>query len=298
MRVVVSGVSGLIGSALHARLKAEGHDVVALSRRPIPPLETIVWDLTNGRFDAGGLDGADYVIHLAGEPVAQRWNEATRRAIRTSRVEATRLLVEGLKSLQNKPKALISASAVGFYGSSGDERLDESSPPGSGFLPDTCIQWEKAALDAMGLGIRTVVLRIGIVLSTRAGALAKMLLPFKLGLGGPAGSGDQWMPWIHIDDIVGALFFAMENEGLMDVVNGTAPSPVTNREFSKALGRALSRPAFLPAPAAALRLALGDMAEIVLEGQRAVPRKLTEAGYQFRYPELDGALADVLRERK
>lgn len=299
MKVAVSGVSGMIGSALRSSLVKDAHDVIALTRQPsLPPLESITWDIDNGRFDASGLENVDAVVHLAGEPVAQRWNDVRKKEIRDSRVRSTRLVVEGLKSLKNPPKVLVSASAVGFYGDGGDTELDESAPAGEGFLPDVCQEWEKATMETLGLGIRAVCLRIGIVLSTKGGALGKMLLPFKLGVGGPVGSGKQWMPWIHIDDIVGALRYVLANDDLVGAVNATAPHPVTNAEFSKALGRALHRPAFMPAPAFGLKLLFGEMAEILLEGQRAVPKKLQFAGYEFKYPDLADALEDVVRQRK
>ncbi len=299
MKVVISGVSGLVGTALRANLTAGGHEVLALSRRAsLPPLTTITWDIENGRFDASLLEGVDVVVHLAGEPVAQRWSEKTKKAIRQSRVRGTKLLVEGLKSLRQKPKLLLSASAVGFYGDGEDRELDETSPPGEGFLPEVCQEWETAALDAMGLGMRAVCLRTGIVLSTKGGALRKMLLPFRLGLGGPLSTGRQWMPWIHIDDLVGAMRFIMEKEDLMGVVNGTSPNPVTNRDFTKGLGRVLRRPTLFPIPEFGLKLLFGEMAQILLEGQKVKPQKLQVAGFTFRHPELEEALSDILANRK
>lgn len=299
MKVAISGASGLIGTALRSSLTGDGHEIVALTRQAtLPPLETITWDVDNGRFDASRLEGIDAVIHLSGEPVAQRWNEAKKQAIRDSRIRGTKLLVEGLKTLKNPPKLLVSASAVGFYGDGGDTELDESAPPGEGFLPSVCHEWEKATMEALGLGIRAVCMRIGIVLSTQGGALAQMLLPFKLGVGGPIGSGRQWMPWVHIDDIVGAFRYTIANDDLVGAVNGTSPNPATNAEFTKALGRALHRPAFIPVPAFGLELLFGEMSQILLEGQRAIPQKLQFAGYEFKYPRLDDALEDVLSQRK
>jgi uncharacterized protein (TIGR01777 family) len=299
MKVAVSGATGLIGAALRESFLRDGVQVLALSRRKsVAPLETVTWDVENGRFDASALEGVDAVVHLAGESIAQRWSESRKKAIRGSRVEGTRLLVEGLKSLKNRPKVLVSSSAIGFYGNRDDEVLDESSPPGTGFLPETCQAWERAAMEAMGLGVRTAVVRTGIVLSTRGGALGKMLLPFRMGLGGPVGSGRQWMSWIHIDDLVGAIRFTLEKEDVMAAVNGTAPNPVTNQEFTRALGRALSRPAFLPAPALGMKLIFGEMSELLLEGQRVIPRKLAANGFKFRHPELLGALEDVLERKR
>jgi hypothetical protein len=299
MKVAVSGITGLIGSALRESLVADGASLLAISRKPaLPPLESITWDVENGRFDATALEGVDAVVHLAGEPIAQRWNERRKQAIRESRVKSTRLLVEGLKSLTRRPRVLVSGSAIGFYGDRGDELLDESAPAGTGFLPETCQAWERAAMEAMGLGIRTAVLRTGIVLSTRGGALKTMLTPFRLGAGGPVGSGKQWMSWIHIDDIVGAIRFLLEKDDLMGAVNGTAPEPATNADFTRALGKALSRPAFLPAPTFGLKIAFGEMASILLESQRVLPKKLQEARYRFRHPKLDAALSDLLSGKR
>jgi uncharacterized protein (TIGR01777 family) len=299
MKVAVSGITGLIGSALRDSLAADGASVLAITRQPtLPPLESISWDVENGRFDATALEGVDAVVHLAGEPIAQRWNGRRKQAIRESRVKSTRLLVEGLKSLARKPKVLVSGSAIGFYGDRGDEILDERAPAGTGFLAETCQEWERVAMEAMGLGIRTAVLRTGIVLSTRGGALKTMLTPFRLGAGGPVGSGKQWMSWIHIDDIVGAIRFLLENDELMGAVNGTSPEPATNADFTRALGKALSRPAFLPAPTFGLKIAFGEMASVLLEGQRVLPKKLQEAGYRFRHPKLDAALSDLLARKR
>jgi uncharacterized protein (TIGR01777 family) len=296
MKVAISGVTGLIGEPLRKSFAADGFEVLALTRqRAMPPLRTITWDIQKGRFDASALEGIDVVVHLAGEPVAQRWTDRSKQAIRDSRVKGTRLLVEGLKSLSKRPRVLVSASAVGFYGDGGDRELDESSPAGAGFLADVCQEWEHAAMDALGLGIRAAVIRIGIVLTTRGGALGKMLLPFKLGLGGPVGRGTQWMPWIHIDDLVAAFRHVVSNEDIVGAVNATTPNPVTNAEFSRALGKALHRPAVLPAPAFALKLVLGQMSEIVLDGQRALPTKLVQSGFEFRHTEIEEALGDVLK---
>jgi len=299
MKVAISGASGLVGTALRESFSADGVDLLALTRRKsLPPLATVTWDVEKGRFDASSLEGVYAVVHLAGEPVAQRWTEATKTAIRESRLKGTQLLVEGLKSLKDKPKVLFSASAVGFYGDGGDEVLTESSPAGRDFLAGVCEDWEHAAMEAMGLGVRTVVGRIGVVLSTRGGALRKMLTPFRLGLGGPVGSGRQWMSWIHIGDLVGAIRFILHDDDLMGAVNLTAPHPVRNAEFTKSLGAALHRPAVMPAPAFGLKLAFGEMAQVLLDGQRALPAKLEEAGYQFRQPELGPALEDVLEGGK
>lgn len=295
MKVAISGVSGLIGSALRESLAADGHETLAISRRAsLPGLTTATWDVAEGRFDPGPLEGIDAVVHLAGEPVAQRWSEPAKKAIRASRVDGTRLLVAGLERLERKPKVLVSASAVGYYGDRGDTELDESSPAGEGFLPTVCQEWEDAALEARKLGIRTVAVRIGVVLSTRGGALGKMLLPFRLGLGGKLGDGRQWMSWIHVDDLVSVFRLALDRDDLAGVVNGTGPNPVRNADFVRELGRALHRPAVLPAPAFALKLVFGEMAQILLESQRAAPRKALAAGLSFRYPELGAALGDLV----
>ena len=298
MKVAITGASGLIGDALRKSFEANGVEVLAVSRRKnLPALQTITWDIETDRFDASALEGVDAVVHLAGEPVAQRWSNTTKKTIRQSRVQGTKLLVEGLKSLSKRPKVIVSASAVGFYGDRGDQELDELSAPGTGFLPNMCQEWERETMKALGLGIRAVVVRTGIALSTRGGALAKMLLPFRLGLGGPVGGGRQWMPWIHIDDVVAAYRYVISNQDIVGAVNATAPNPVTNGDFSRALGRALSRPAVLPAPGFALKLLFGQMAEIVLEGQRVVPKKLQESGFEFRHRNIEEALRNVLSNK-
>ena len=298
MKVAISGVSGLIGEALKKSFAADGVEVLALTRREnLSPLQTITWDIETGRFDASALEGVDAVVHLAGEPVAQRWSDTTKKTIQDSRVKGTKLLVEGLKSLSKRPKVIVSASAVGFYGDSGDQELDELSAPGKGFLPNMCQEWERETMKALGLGIRAAVVRVGIALSTRGGALAKMLLPFRLGLGGPVGGGRQWMPWIHIDDVVAAYRYVVSHQDIVGAVNATAPNPVTNGDFSRALGRALGRPAVLPAPGFALKLLFGQMAEIVLEGQRVLPKKLQESGFEFRHRDIEEALRDVLSNK-
>lgn len=287
MIVAITGGTGFIGNALVEALKARGDQVRLLSRTRGPYL----WDPLAGPPPPEVLDGADAVVHLAGETVSQYWTAAAKRRIRESRVVGTRNLVEGLRRMSAPPRVLVSASAVGFYGDRGDEILDESSAPGTGFLPEVSQVWEAEANAASGLGIRVVTKRTGVVLHPGGGALAKMLLPFKLGLGGRLGSGRQWMPWVHLDDQVGLTLFALDTPSLSGPVNAVAPDPVTNAEFVRALGRALRRPAVIPAPAFALKMALGEMAQIVLSSQRVVPRALEQAGYVFRYPRLPDALA-------
>jgi uncharacterized protein (TIGR01777 family) len=282
MRVAITGASGLIGSRIGDALRARGDEVVGVSLR-------------SGAPDSATFAGVDGVVHLAGEPVAQRWTDEAREAIRSSRVEGTRALVEALTAADLSPRVLVSASAVGYYGSRGDERLDESAAPGDDFLAQVCIGWEREAQAAAAHGIRVVNVRTGVVLAKSGGALAKMLLPFRLGIGGPVAGGRQYMPWIHIDDLVGIYIAALDDETWSGPVNASAPEPVTNAAFSKALGRALHRPAVAPVPAFAIRLLYGDMAEIVTEGQRAIPARPLELGYTFAHPDLGEALADALR---
>ena len=282
MRVAITGASGLIGSRIGAALRARGDEVVGVSLR-------------SGAPDAATFAGVDGVVHLAGEPVAQRWTDDAREAIRSSRIEGTRALVQALAAADPSPRVLVSASAVGYYGTRDEERLDESAAPGDDFLAQVCIGWEREAQAATEHGIRVVNVRTGVVLAKSGGALAKMLLPFRLGIGGPVAGGRQYMPWIHIDDLVGIYIAALDNETWSGPVNASAPEPVTNAAFSKALGRALHRPAVAPVPAFAIRLLYGDMAEIVTEGQRAIPARPLELGYSFAHPDLDEALADALR---
>ena len=301
MKIAVTGATGLIGAALGERLRQEGNDVLVISRRKnlSSPFPVVHWNPERGELDTRSLEGVDAVVHLAGETIAERWTPEKQERIRTSRVAGTRFLVDGLKRLSKRPSVLIGSSAVGFYGNRGDEELDEGSPPGTGFLPEICQAWEAEVARASELGMRAVRLRTGIVLSTKGGALAKMLLPFKLGLGGPVGSGSQWMSWIHIDDVVGGYHFALHHSDLSGAANLTAPQPVRNADFTRALGRALGRPAFLPAPGFALKLIFGEMAQdLLLDGQRVLPRRLESAGYQFQHTGVDDALADAVSSRK
>ena len=301
MKIAVTGATGLIGAALCERLRQEGNDVLVITRREnsSSPFPVVHWNPERGELDTRSLEGVDAVMHLAGETIAERWTPEKKERIRTSRVAGTRFLVDGLKRLSKRPSVLIGSSAVGFYGNRGDEVLDEGSPPGTGFLPEICQAWEAEVARASELGMRAVRLRTGIVLSTKGGALAKMLLPFKLGLGGPVGSGSQWMSWIHIDDVVGGYHFALHHSDLSGAANLTAPQPVRNADFTRALGRALGRPAFLPAPGFALKLIFGEMAQdLLLDGQRVLPRRLESAGYQFQHTGVDDALADAVSSRK
>ena len=289
----MSGSSGLIGSAVARFLASGGHRVSRLVRRLEALGEAdIPWDPAEGRLEADPLEGLDAVVHLAGESIAAgRWTRARKAGIRESRIRGTRLLSEALARLDNPPRVLLCASAVGFYGDRKDEEVDESAAPGRGFLSEVCQEWEAATEPAARRGIRVVVLRFGVVLSAAGGALPRMLTPFRLGLGGRVGTGRQWMSWVALADAVEAIHFALVQGALAGALNVVAPSPVTNRELARVLGRVLRRPAFLPVPAVALRLALGEMGEeLLLSGQRVVPRRLLDAGFTFRHPDLEEAL--------
>ena len=282
MRVTITGASGLIGTKLVTALSERGDEVTKLSLRGGPP-------------DPAAVAGRDAVVHLAGENVAQRWTDAARREIRDSRERGTRRLVEAIARADPRPRALVSSSAVGYYGPHGDERVDEDSPPGGDFLAQVCVTWEREADEAVALGLRVVKVRTGVVLDKDGGALSKMLLPFKLGAGGPVAGGRQYMPWVHVDDVVGIYLRAIDDPAWQGAVNATAPEPVTNKTFSQALGKALHRPAVAPIPGAAIRLLYGDMAEIVTTGQRAIPKRTIGLGYSHQHVDLDEALASALR---
>lgn len=296
MNILITGASGLVGSTLIPALNAQGHRTLALVRRAPKTDDEIAWNPADGAIDAARMENIDAVVHLAGENIAAgRWTQAQKDRIRSSRVEGTRLLSETLAKLKTPPKALVTASAVGYYGDRGEETLTEDSPPGAGFLPDVSIAWETAAKPAEQAGIRTVYIRIGIVLTPKGGALGKMLLPFKLGLAGVVGSGAQYMSWIALDDLIAVFVHALENSAMSGPVNATAPHPVTNREFTKTLGRVLGRPTIFPLPAFAARLALGEMADaLLLSGARALPARLQDAGFSFAHPHLEGTLRHML----
>lgn len=300
MKILVTGSSGLIGKSLIAFLTTGGHSVTRLVRRASSPnagQEPIVrWDPVLGMIDHEGLEGHDAVVHLGGENIAsRRWNERQKKAIRDSRLHGTRMLCDALLKLRQPPKTLVCASAVGVYGDRGDEILDEKSPAGDGFLAELCRDWEAATEPVRPRGIRVVNLRFGVVLSPAGGALAKMLLPFKLGLGGIIGSGRQYWSWIEIDDAIGAIQHALTSDQLSGPVNAVSPNPSTNRDFTKTLGHVLRRPTVFPMPAFAARLALGQMAdEMLLASARVLPRRLEETGFVFRYPELEPALRHLL----
>lgn len=303
MRVVVSGATGTIGRTLVGELLRAGHDVIALSRdagraQAIlgEAVKITVWPDPTAESPPGeALEGADAVVHLLGEPIAQRWTDQAKRRIRDSRVESTRRLVATLHSLpqESRPRVLVSQSAAGFYGVRGEEWLDEDAPPGTDWLAGVVVDWEAAALQAEDV-TRVVTTRTGVVFSPTGGALAKMLPFFRLGVGGPVAGGHQYVPWVHLDDVVGGLILCLEEDQLSGAVNLTSPNPVSNAEFSRALGRALHRPAVLPVPGVALELLYGQMAMIITTGQRLRPAQLLRVGHRFRQPEVDGALADVL----
>lgn len=294
MKVLISGASGLVGSALDARLAAGGHDMVRLTRSaPRGPGE-FHWDPAAGEIDPGALDGVDAIVHLAGETVAGRWTDAKKQQIRDSRVLGTRLLAETAAAYDPRPRAFVSASAIGYYGDRGDDPVAEGSPMGTGFLAEVVRDWEAAAQPAREAGIRVVNLRFGIVQSAAGGALRAQLPLFRLGLGGRVGRGRQYVSWVAIDDVARAIEHALSSDRLSGPVNVTAPEPVTNAEYARTLGRVLRRPAVLPAPAPVLRLVLGEFSGELLGGQRVRPDRLLEEGFEFQYPELEGALRHVL----
>jgi hypothetical protein len=291
MRILVTGASGLVGSALCPALEAAGHAVVRLARSG-----PVSWSPTARSIDGAALDGIDAVVHLAGESVAGRWTPARKQRILASRRDGTRFLAETLAALPEPPKVLVSASAIGFYGDRHDELLTEQSPAGTGFLAEVARQWEAATAPAAAAGIRVVTIRTGIVLTRNGGALPAMLPPFRLGLGGPIGSGRQWWSWLALADLVAIYERALADASLAGPVNAVAPGAVTNREFARTLGRVLGRPALLPLPAPAVKLLLGEMGvEMLLAGAHVQPAVLTAAGFAFRFPQLGDALQAVLR---
>jgi uncharacterized protein (TIGR01777 family) len=295
MKILITGGSGLVGSAIREKLAAEGHDFFSLVRREPRSEREIRWNPEGGTIDSAALEGFDAVIHLAGEGIAGRWTAAKKQRIRDSRLKGTRLLCKSLAKLARPPRVLLSASAVGFYGNRGNEILTETSAPGNTFLSKLCTEWEAAADHADQNETRVVKLRLGVVLSRNGGALKKMLLPFKLGAGGIIGDGKQYWSWIAIDDVVGAVRHALTTETLRGAVNIVAPNPVTNREFTRSLGKVLHRPTIFPMPAFAARLAFGEMAdELFLGSARVQPEKLLATGYTFRFPQLEGAFRHLL----
>ncbi|MHB0947785.1 MAG: TIGR01777 family oxidoreductase [Gemmatimonadaceae bacterium] len=296
-RVAITGASGLVGSALVAALRASGSRVQRLVRGAPRTADDVRWDSATGTIDAAGLEGVDAIVNLAGEPIAQRWNPAVRARIRGSRVEGTALLARAIVAMAAPPRLLLSGSAVGIYGDRKDEMLDEASAPGADWLAQVARDWEEAAIAAESARTRVITLRTGVVLSPHGGVLARLLPPFRLGLGGPLGDGMQWMSWISLTDMVEAILFLIHagGDGVRGAVNLVAPEPVRNRDFAHTMGRVLHRPALIPVPKVALRAAFEGMADAtLLASQRAIPRRLSEAGYRFRFPDLEPALRHEL----
>jgi uncharacterized protein (TIGR01777 family) len=299
MKILITGATGLIGRALCHTLSEDGHIIVGVSRASGKPdglevAEMYQWDPQAGPLPEAALDQIDTVISLAGEPIAKRWSDQQKKSIRDSRIVTTRNLVEGMRRAKRKPQVFVSSSAVGYYGNRGDEQLEETSPPGRGFMSEVCQEWEREAARASELGVRVALVRTGVVLSSDGGALQKMLPPFKLGLGGRLGSGKQWFPWIHIDDIAGIFRHAIVNARVTGPINGAAPQAATNAEFTRELGHALHRPVFVPVPEIALRMLMGEMADVLFDSQRVIPAVALASGYEFRHPQLGPALADVM----
>ena len=294
-RIAITGASGFVGSALASHLTKGGHSVIRIGRGETKPGPDVVWSPEKGILDGEALEGVSGVVHLAGASVAQRWSADHKRAIRDSRVQGTRLLATTLARLRTPPSVLLSMSAVGIYGNRGAERLDETSSTGKGFLADVARQWEGAADSARAAGIRVVHPRTGIVLNPRGGALERLVPIFNLGAGGKIGGGDQYMSWIALTDVVRALVFLLDGDSLGGPVNLTAPAPATNAEFSRTLGRVMHRPVVATVPEFAIRLAFGEMGEeTLLGGQQVIPKRLTDAGFAFSFPTLEGALAAEL----
>ena len=302
MKVLVTGASGRIGKALCDELLKRGDEIVGLTRSPDkageaqPRVTWHAWEPTLERPTAAAFESVDGVVNLVGEKIDQRWSDEAKRKIMDSRKLATHNLVGAIEGLTARPKVLVSQSAVGYYGDRGDEELDESSAPGEGFDSSVCVEWERAAHEVEPTGVRLAIVRTGQVMETGGGILGELLLPFKLGLGGPLAGGRQWLPWIHIADELGVLTWALDTEAVSGVVNGTAPNPVTNKEWSKALGKALHRPAVLPIPGLAVEVKFGrEFGKVAQGGQRVLPKRTQELGYAFKYPEIDGALRDLLQ---
>jgi uncharacterized protein len=301
MKVLVTGASGRIGKALCDELLARGDEVVGLTRGPEkareaqPQIDWHAWEPTLERPDAAAFEGVEGVVNLVGEKINQRWTDEAKQKIMDSRKVATHNLVGTIEGLATKPKVLVSQSAVGYYGNRGDETIDESSAPGDSFDARVCVEWEAAAREVEAAGVRLAIVRTGQVMETGGGILGELLLPFKLGLGGPLAGGKQWVPWIHLSDEVGILAWALDTESVSGVVNGSAPNPVTNKEWSKALGRALGRPAVLPIPGLAVEVKFGkEFGKIAQGGQKVLPRRTEELGYAFKWPEIDAALRDLV----
>jgi len=294
MRIALTGATGLIGGRLRTHFAKQGHEVICLSRRSVSQPGWYPWEPESGPPPREALLGSEAVVHLAGEPVAQRWSAEVKRRIVSSRVDATRALVTAFKALPAPPRVLVCASAIGYYGSRGDELLPESASAGTGFLAQTCFEWEQTARAAAEFGVRVVSPRIGVVLDRVGGALAKMLPPFRAGLGGPIAGGQAWMSWIHLHDLVRMIAWVLETPAVSGPLNAVAPNPVRNEEFTQALAAALRRPAFFPVPALALKLLYGEMGEVVLASQRVIPERAVQSGFQYDWPELAPALRDLI----
>jgi uncharacterized protein (TIGR01777 family) len=310
MRIIITGGTGFIGRKLTDSLATDSHEVIILSRHPkqvkeFPAQVKIVgWDAKSAQGWGHLADGADVIVNLAGESIAgsglipSRWTEKRKQRIVQSRTEAAAAVVQAVEAATNKPHVVIQASAVGYYGACGDEVITESHQPGNDFLGRVCVQWENASAKLDDLGVRRAVIRIGLILSAEDGVLPRLMLPFHFFAGGPLGTGKQWYPWIHINDVVSAIRFIITQDSTQGVHNLTAPNPLTNRDFSRALGRAMHRPSFVPVPSFPFKLALGEMATLILDGQRAVPQKLTQMGFNFQFDEADTALRDLLQPKQ
>ncbi len=304
MNILITGGTGFIGSALSREFSSSGYNVLITTRRQSASKAKLTWEPLGNEshrlalIPPNTISNIDAVINLAGEPIASgRWTRTRKRRILSSRVDTTRALVQSMKNASSKPKVLISASAIGYYGPHGDEYVTENTLSGTDFLADVCKVWEAEALKAQELGVRVVLLRIGAVLESGGGAMPMIAMPFKLFLGGPIGSGKQWFSWIHKDDVIGIIKYALENESLSGHVNATAPQPVTNKEFSSAVGRALGRPSWLPVPCFVLKIAFGELGSMLLTGQRVLPERSLKAGYQFKYPDVEGALRAIFSKK-
>jgi hypothetical protein len=307
MRIIITGGTGLIGQALAADLAGESHEVIVLSRRPerlagLPAgVRAERWDARTAEGWGALADGADAVVNLAGESIAgkglipSRWTAERKRRIRDSRLNAGRAITQAVEATTHRPRVVIQASGAGYYGPHGDEQITEEAPAGGNWFEQVAVEWEASTAPVESLGVRRAIIRSGVVLSAKGGALPRLLLPFRFFVGGPLGSGRQWLPWIHIADEVRAIRFLIENPAARGPFNLTAPNLLTNAEFSRVIGRVLRRPAFVPVPAFALRLLLGEMSMVLLEGQKAIPRRLQELGFTFRFPEAEAALRDLLQ---
>jgi uncharacterized protein (TIGR01777 family) len=296
MNILITGGTGFIGTPLTKELINNGHSVSVTTRKQSDSKEKLTWNPPS-LIPQDIISKFDGIINLAGEPIAPaRWTEERKKRILSSRIDTTRALVESIKAADTKPKVLISASAIGYYGPHGDEEVSENTPPASDFLADVCVKWEAEALKAYESGVRVVTVRIGGVLEADGGALPQMIIPFKFFAGGPIGSGKQWFSWIHRDDVVGIMRYALENEAVSGPVNAAAPNPVTNKEFSTALGKALNRPSCLAVPGFMVELTLGELGAVLLTGQKVLPEKALETGYKFKYTDVDAALAAIFEK--